>query len=80
MSKTFREKAEEVLQSLNPRFMASDPWRSIDQALESLIDKVVLELNPDTLDDNINDTLDDWDNRVEAIDYLVEKLQKQKAE
>jgi hypothetical protein len=58
--------------------MASDPWRSIDQALESLIDKIVLEFNPETLDDDINDVLDDWDNRSDAIDYLIEKLQKMK--
>lgn len=56
--------------------MASDPWRTIDNSLESLIDKVVLEFNPQTLDDDIPDTLDDWDNRAEAIDYLIEKLSK----
>lgn len=56
--------------------MASDPWRTIDNSIESLIDKVVLEFNPQTLDDDIPDTLDDWDNRVEAIDYLIEKLSK----
>lgn len=65
-----------TLPKLNPRFIASDPWRSIDDALESLIDKVVLELHPDTLDDDINDLLDEWDNRTEAMHYLIKKLLK----
>lgn len=69
---------EQQLAKLNTRFMASDPWRNIPDALESLIDKVVLEFNPSTLDDDIPDVLDDWDNREEAIDYLIEKLQKMK--
>lgn len=72
MSDIFLRQIEKV----NARVMASDPWRTIDNSLESLIDKVVLEFNPQTLDDDIPDTLDDWDNRVEAIDYLVEKLLK----
>lgn len=74
MSDIFLRQIEKV----NARVMASDPWRTIDNSLESLIDKVVLEFNPQTLDDDIPDTLDDWDNRVEAIDYLIEKLQKAK--
>lgn len=68
------------LEKLNVRFMASDPWRTIDQSLESLIDKVILEMNPGLLDDQINDYLDDWDEREDAIKYLIEKLQKQLAE
>lgn len=72
MSDIFLRQIEKV----NARVMASDPWRTIDNSLESLIDKVVLEFNPQTLDDDIPDTLDDWDNRVEAIDYLIEKLSK----
>lgn len=73
------QQTEAILAKLDPRFMASDPWRTIDQALESLIDKIVLELNQ-TTDENIARDLDEWDNRVDAIDYLIEKLQKMKAE
>ena len=75
-----KQQTEEVLQKLNPRFMASDPWRSIDASLDSLVDKIVLEMNPQTLDDDIEDVLNEWDNRENAIDYLIEKLQKMKDE
>lgn len=75
-----KQQTEDMLQKLNPRFMASDPWRTIDQSLESLIDKIVLELNPQTLDDQIDEVLNDWDNRKDSIEYLIEKLQKLLAE
>jgi hypothetical protein len=66
------------LEKLNTRFMASDPWRTIDNSLESLIDKVVLEMNPQLLDDQINEALEDWDNRETAIEILIDKLTKMK--
>lgn len=62
------------------RLLKSNPWRNIPESLNDLIDKVILEFHPQLLDDDIPDAVDDWDNRVEAIDYLIEKLQKQKAE
>lgn len=71
---------EDALNRLNPRFMASDPWRTIDQATESLIDKVVVEFNPEVLDDDLPDVMDDWDERKNAIDYLIDKLSKMKEE
>lgn len=69
---------EHQLAKLNVRFMASDPWRTIDDSLESLIDKVVLEMNPQLLDDQINEALDEWDNRETAIEILIDKLTKMK--
>lgn len=70
------DKVEEVLEQISPRFMASNPWRTIDDSLESLVDKVIYELNPDM--DDTEENMNDWDNRLEAINYLVEKLVKMK--
>lgn len=62
----------------HPRLIKSDPWTSLDDKLNEIIDKVILEFTPNTLDDDIPDVLDDWDNRENAIEILITKLQKMK--
>ena len=62
----------------HPRFIKSDPWASVDDKINELIDKVILDFSPETLDDDIPDLLDDWDNRENAIEILIDKLQKMK--
>lgn len=62
----------------HPRLIKSDPWTSLDDKLNEVIDKVILEFSPNTLDDDIPDVLDDWDNRENAIEILITKLQKMK--
>lgn len=74
------DKTKELIDQLNPRFIASDPWRGVDESLESLIDKIVVEFNPEVLDDDLPDVMDDWDERLNAIDYLINKLLKMKEE
>lgn len=49
----------------------------IDEKLNRLIDDVIMELNPELLDDDYPDAYEDWDKRVEAMEYIKEKLQKQ---
>lgn len=56
--------------------MSTNPWETVDQAIDHLIDKVVLQMNPQMLDDQLSDTLDDPDERDNAIEYLIDKLQK----
>ena len=60
----------------HPRLIKSNPWNSVEDSINELVDKIILEMNPQTLDDDIPDVLDDWDNRENAIEYLIEKLQK----
>lgn len=62
------------------RIIQTNPWKDIDQSIEDLIDKTILEFNPEVLDDDIPDLLDDPDQQSEAIDYLIEKLKKLKEE
>ena len=64
----------------HPRVMNSDPWKSIDQSLEALLDKIILEFSPNTPDDDIPDLLDDWDNRENAIEILQTKLSRMKGD
>lgn len=52
------------------------PWESTPEKLSSLIDSIILDFHPETLDDDIEDLLDDADNRLEAMEYLHEKLGK----
>lgn len=63
---------------LHPRVIRANPWNSIDENLNELLDKIILEVHPNILDDDIPDTLDDWDNREMAIEYLIDKLTKMK--
>lgn len=58
------------------KVMDTYPWVTIDKTIDRMIDKVILEMNPQILDDELNDVLDDGDNRLDAINYLIEKLQK----
>lgn len=46
------------------------------EILESLIDQIIIDLNPSTLDDDMADLTADMDNRLEAMEYLHEKLGK----
>lgn len=62
----------------HPRVIKSDPWTNLDQKLNEVIDKVILDFTPNTPDDDIPDVLDDWDNRENAIEILIDKLQKMK--
>ena len=62
------------MNKIHPRILKSDPWTSVDQALDNLIDKLILEVNPTVLDDDIPDLLDNWDNREMAIEVLIDKL------
>lgn len=64
----------------NPRVIATDPWNSIDKSLDLLIDKIIIEANPSIIDDHIPDLLDDWDNRVMAIEVIENKLKQLKGE
>lgn len=64
----------------HPRLIKSNPWNTIDDSLGELIDKIILEFNPQVLDDDIPDTLDDFANRNEAIEYLLKKLLTMKGE
>ena len=61
----------------NPRLSNAKVWMPIDKAINSLIDRIILEFNPKIIDDLIPDFLDDWDNRETAIEYLIDKLKKQ---
>lgn len=47
----------------------------IDEKLELLIDQTILDSNPQVLDDEIEDLLENWDERYNAIEYLIEKLE-----
>lgn len=58
------------------RIIETNPWNTVDKEIDVLISKVVLQMNPEVLDDDLNDLLDDWDNRENAIDYLIDKLIK----
>lgn len=49
---------------------------TINEKLEELIDEVIIMLNEPLLDDMYPDTLEDFDNRIEAIEYLEDKLLK----
>lgn len=49
---------------------------NIDQKIESLIEEVIVAMNPMLLDDDYPDAIGDWDNWEEAIDYLIDKLNK----
>jgi len=51
---------------------------NINTLIKELIEYTIMELNPGHVDDDMPDLLDDWDKRIEAIDYLVEKLLKMK--
>lgn len=62
----------------HPRFIKSDPWASVDTKIDELIDKVIFEFTPEMLDDDIPEQLDDWDNRVNAIEIIITKLEKMK--
>lgn len=56
--------------------MRTDPHLRIDDVIENLVDKVILELNPELFDDDMPDALNDFANRQEAIIYLLEKLMR----
>jgi hypothetical protein len=60
--------------------METNPWETVDDAIDKLISKRVLELHPDIKDDDLSDVLDDWGNRADAIDDLVSKLIKMRKE
>lgn len=62
----------------HPRLIKSDPWASIEEKIDELIDKIIFELTPEMLDDQIEDELNDWGNRENAINILIDKLQKMK--
>jgi len=66
---------KKIIQS--PRVRNAQTWMSLDHQLNSVIDRIILELNPRLLDAAIADALNDWDNRETAIEYLIEKLQKE---
>ncbi len=48
--------------------------------LDELINDTIAELNPELDDDGLCEAMQEWEKYVEAIDYLVEKLLKLKAE
>lgn len=60
------------------RVIKTDPWNSINKSLDLLIDKIILESNPQALDDHIPDILDDWDNRVMAMEVIEDRINKLK--
>lgn len=50
---------------------------TIDDKINELVEYVMIEMEDILLDDDIPDFLDhNWDARAEAIDYLIEKLEK----
>ena len=53
---------------------------TINDKIEKLIDEVLIELNEPVLDDMYPDMLADWDRKLEAIEYIEEKLLNMKAE
>lgn len=52
------------------------PWESTPEKLSGLIDSIIIDFHPGTKDDDLEDLLDDADNRLEAMEYLHEKLGK----
>lgn len=64
--------------NIHPRVMGADPWINTDEALNRLIDKVILEKFPNTLDDEIPDVLDNGDNRIDAMHTIIMRLLKMK--
>lgn len=60
--------------------MDTNPWESVDDSIDKLISKRILELNPKIPDGDLNEVLDDSDNRAEAVDDLILKLIKIKKE
>ena len=54
------------------------PWRShTDDLTDELIKATIIKLHPGTTDDQMSDLFNDWDNWVEAMEYVIAKLQKQ---
>jgi len=62
--------------TINRIMTKTNPWNSIDKAMEELINIVIMELNPELLDDDYPDAFDQWDNIEEAILYIKDKLNK----
>jgi hypothetical protein len=61
----------------SPRLLATDPWSSVDQYMDRLIDKVIIEMNPETqTEEQLKSLLEDTDNRQNAIDWIISKLVK----
>ena len=64
-----------MIVKIHPRIIKADPWQTVNSQIESLIDKIIIDKNPLALDDEMNDLLDNPENREKAIDKLVEKLE-----
>jgi hypothetical protein len=62
------------------RLILTEPWKTTDDLLENLIDKEVLVRNPQVLDDDLEDIMNDWGERIEAIDAIIYKLEAIKKE
>jgi hypothetical protein len=43
--------------------------------LSKIIDSLVIDTRPETLDDDLPDLLNDWDKRNEAIDSLIKMIE-----
>jgi len=61
---------------MNDQIMKSNPWEKTGDTLERLIDKIILDFNPGATDDQSVELIEDPDQRLEAIEYLHEKLGK----
>jgi hypothetical protein len=51
---------------------------TLDEKIEEMINELIIDFNKPSVDDDYPDLIDNWDNRVEAIDYLIELVLKKK--
>ena len=58
----------------HPRLIKSNPWNSVDTAINELLDKIIFEENPGVVDDDIPDMIDDPEQRKSAIKILQDRL------
>ena len=54
--------------------MKVDPWKGIDQSLDDLLVKIIMDKHPEILDDDLPDILNNERLVDEAKETIIEKL------